>query len=115
MRWINMDNTSSARRGLLGTAVIGLLTTGVTVVATASPAAASQDTDCMRAGIATLKSVGAFSAVAKDGLPVSAAVSFGVAPRAGTDLAAVPDPIPLSLLLADHRAGAASLFVYPWC
>ena len=36
-------------------------------------------------------------------------------PRAGTDLATLPDPLPLSVVLADHRAGDNSLFVYPWC
>jgi hypothetical protein len=25
------------------------------------------------------------------------------------------DPLPLPLILADHRAGSQSLFVYPWC
>jgi hypothetical protein len=38
-----------------------------------------------------------------------------VTPRTGTDLAALPDPLPLSVVLADHRAGANSLFSYPWC
>ena len=36
-------------------------------------------------------------------------------PRAGTDVSALPDPLPLSVVLADHRAGSRSLFVYPWC
>lgn len=107
-------NSRHFSRGLAGAVTTGLVAVG-SVVATAPAASAAQDTDCMRAGIATLKEVGAFSAVAKDGLPISVAVGFGVTPRAGTDLAAVPDPVPLSLLLADHRAGAASLFVYPWC
>jgi hypothetical protein len=30
-------------------------------------------------------------------------------------LAGVPDPPPLSVILADHRAGDGSLFLYPWC
>ena len=69
----------------------------------------------MRAGIATLKSAGLFSSVAKNGLPIATAVSVGVAPRPGTDVAALPDPLPLSVVLADHRAGSSSLFIYPWC
>lgn len=43
------------------------------------------------------------------------AVSVGVTVREGADLSGVPDPIPLSVVLADHRAGDDSLFVYPWC
>ena len=82
----------------------------------ASPtASAAPDTACMRAGIATLKAAGLFSAVAKDGLPIATAVSVGVTPRAGTDVASLPDPLPLSVVLADHRAGGDSLFKYPWC
>ena len=27
----------------------------------------------------------------------------------------LPDPLPLSVVLADHRAGDDSLFLYPWC
>jgi len=27
----------------------------------------------------------------------------------------VPNPIPFSVLLADHRAGSNSIFLYPWC
>ena len=50
------------------------------------------------------------------GSRIATAGSLGVAPRdADLDLTAVPDPIPLPLLLADHRAGDQSLFVYPWC
>ena len=67
------------------------------------------------AGMNALKGLGVFSAVAKDGLPISTAVAVGVRPRAGTDVAALPDPLPLSVVLADHRAGANSLFIYPWC
>lgn len=81
----------------------------------ASSASAKPDTDCMRAGIRVLKDAGLFSAVAKDGLPIATAVSVGVTPRAGTDVSALPDPLPLSLVLADHRAGDNSLFIYPWC
>jgi len=69
----------------------------------------------MRAGMSTLRSVGLLDDVARSGLPISTAVGFGVAPRAGTDVSALPDPLPLRVVLADHRAGDASLFVYPWC
>ncbi|MBV9822929.1 MAG: hypothetical protein JO144_11880 [Actinobacteria bacterium] len=77
--------------------------------------AATQDTRCMQAGIATLKHAGLFSQVARSGLPIATAVSVGVTPRSGTDVSALPDPLPLSVVLADHRAGASSLFIYPWC
>jgi hypothetical protein len=30
-------------------------------------------------------------------------------------VASLPDPLPLRVVLADHRAGDDSLFVYPWC
>ncbi len=36
-------------------------------------------------------------------------------PREGTDVSTLPDPLPLSVVLADHRAGDNSLFAYPWC
>ena len=50
----------------------------------AAPAQAKPDTDCMRAGIATLKAVGLFtSAVAKSGITVGTAVSVGVTARNG--------------------------------
>ena len=62
-----------------------------------------------------LKDAGLFSAVAEDGLPIATAVAVGVTVRDGADISAVPDPIPLSVVLADHRAGDNSLFVYPWC
>jgi hypothetical protein len=62
-----------------------------------------------------LKENGLFAAVAKGGLPIATAVSVGVTPRAGTDVASLPDPLPLSVVLADHRAGDDSLFQYPWC
>ena len=87
---------------------------GLTLVPAAS-ARAAPDTGCMRAGIAFLKDNGLFSTVARDGLPIATAVAVGVTPRAGTDVASLPDPLPLSVVLADHRAGESSLFVYPWC
>lgn len=82
----------------------------------AAPAsAASPDTACMRAGMNALRSLGALDDVARDGLRISTAVALGVAPRASTDVSALPAVLPLRVVLADHRAGAASLFVYPWC
>jgi hypothetical protein len=69
----------------------------------------------MQAGMSVLREAGLLSAVAKDGLPISTAVSVGVTVREGADISGVPDPIPLPVLLADHRAGSNSLFVYPWC
>lgn len=88
---------------------------GSAVLVPAASASAAPDTACMRAGMNALKGLGVFSAVAKDGLPISTAVAVGVTPRAGTDVASLPDPLPLSVVLADHRAGDKSLFVYPWC
>lgn len=86
--------------------------------AAAVPAAAAghtPDTDCQRAGMTVLKDAGLFATVARDGLPIATAVSVGVTVRDGADISGVPDPIPLSVVLADHRAGDQSLFVYPWC
>ena len=105
-----MNRTSRTASGLAA------LSLGVaTVVLAPAAAQARPDTDCMRAGINTLKSAGLFSSVARDGLPIATAVSVGVRPRAGTDVASLPDPLPLSVVLADHRAGDDSLFIYPWC
>ena len=87
-----------------------LLAPGLAIAAPAKP-----DVQCQRAGLKTLQSAGLLDDVARDGLPISTAVSLGVAPRAGTDLSAVPNPLPLRVILADHRAGNKSLFVYPWC
>ena len=83
--------------------------------APAGPPAAKPDTACMQAGIATLKGAGLLSTVAKSGLPISTAVSVGVTVRPGADISGVPNPIPLPVVLADHRAGSNSLFIYPWC
>ncbi|KRF36768.1 hypothetical protein [Nocardioides sp. Soil805] len=95
------------------TAAVALTATGSVFVA--APAEAKADSSCLKAGMATLRGAGLVSTVARDGLPIATAVSLGVAPRAGTDLSAVPDPLPLSVVLRDHLAGDASLFVYPWC
>ena len=84
-------------------------------VAAATPATAAPDTACQKAGLKTLIGAGLIDDVARDGLPIATAVSLGVAPRATTNVAALPDPLPLSVVLADHRSGSSSLFVYPWC
>lgn len=98
------------------TRVAVALSAGVALAAAPlSGAQAKPDTDCQRAGLDALRSLGALPAVARDGLPIADAVALGVAPRAGTDVASLPDPLPLSVVLADHRAGSSSLFVYPWC
>lgn len=94
-------------------AAAGLAVLGATAIA--PPATAKPDTDCMRAGLAVLKAAGLLPAVAKGGLPIATAVSVGVTPRAGTDVTTLPDPLPLSVVLADHRAGSNSLLLYPWC
>jgi hypothetical protein len=85
------------------------------VAVPALPASAKQDTACQRAGMRTLKAAGLFTTVAKSGLPIATALAVGVTPRPGTDVSALPDPLPLSVVLADHRAGDKSLFLYPWC
>jgi len=87
----------------------------VTTIAGTAAAGTRPDTDCMRAGIAALKDAGLLDDAARGGVPIALAVSLDVTPRAGTDLSAIPDPIPFQIVLADHRAGDASLFVYPWC
>jgi hypothetical protein len=101
------------RRTLVASAA-ATLGIGLALVPAAS-ASAKPDTACMRAGIQVLKDAGLFSTVAKSGLPIATAVAVGVTPRAGTDVSSLPDPLPLSVVLADHRAGENSLFVYPWC
>jgi hypothetical protein len=88
---------------------------GLALVPAASSSAAPQDTTCLRAGLRTLQGAGLLDDVARGGLPIATAVALGVRPRAGTDVASLPDPLPLRVVLADHRAGDDSLFVYPWC
>lgn len=104
------------------TAALASSTVFAALAATLAPAAtahaapsAKPDTACMHAGIKTLQRAKLLDDVARDGLPLSAAGSLGVTPRPGADLSGVPDPLPLSLILADHRAGSRSLFIYPWC
>lgn len=95
---------------------IALAALALTAVAAAPASAAPrQDVDCMRAGIAVLKDAELFTTVARSGLPIDTAVSVGVTVRSGADISGVPDPIPLGIVLKDHRAGDQSLFVYPWC
>lgn len=103
-------------RTRLAVATATLTTAALGTVLTATPAeAAKPDTACMKAGIKTLQSVGLLDDVARDGLPIATAVSLGVGVRGGADISGVPDPLPLSVVLADHRAGSSSLFTYPWC
>ena len=96
-------------------AIAAIALAGTAVVGSASAASAKPDTACMRAGMSTLRSLGLLDDVARGGLPIATAVSVGVVPREGTLVSALPDPLPLSVVLADHRAGANSLFIYPWC
>ena len=94
---------------------LSIAAAALAIGALAGPAAAARpDVECQRAGIAFLQDNGLLSAVARDGLPISTALSVGVTLRPGASLAGVPNPLPLSLILADHRAGDSSLFIYPW-
>jgi hypothetical protein len=94
---------------------------GLAAAAFAAPAQAKPDTGCMQAGMAALRGLpsdsgaGALDDVARFGLPISTAVALKVEPRPGTDVGSLPDPLPLNVVLADHRAGDKSLFIYPWC
>ena len=104
----------TATRVGLGLAAAGLAVAGTIV--TAQPANAAPDTECQRAGIATLKGAGLLSTVAKNGVSLEYAVTeLGVTARPGTDVSALPSVLPFSVVLADHRAGDSSLFIYPWC
>ena len=89
---------------------------GASVLIAAPAQAATPDTACMRAGIKTLQGAGLLSSVAKNGVTVGTAVSLGVTPRNGLpDGFTLDTVISFPTLLADHRAGANSIFVYPWC
>lgn len=92
-------------------------TAALAISALAGPVSAANrpDTECMQAGIATLRDAGLLPAVAKGGVDIGFAVSLGVGVREGADISGVPNPIPFPVLLADHRAGDSSLFTYPWC
>lgn len=102
---------------LLAAAAAGglVLALGIPAAEARGKPASTPDTACMQAGISTLKGAGLLPTVAREGLPISAAVGLGVTVRDGADISGVPDPIPFSVVLADHRAGDNSLFVYPWC
>ena len=90
-------------------------TLAVTTIAGTAAAGNRPDTDCMRAGIATLKGAGLLDDAARGGVPIALALSLRVTVRPGADISGVPDPIPFPVVLADHRAGDSSLCVYPWC
>jgi hypothetical protein len=99
-----------------------LLVAGVAALGLALPAvpaqakpAAKPDTACQKAGIKTLQAAGLLDDVARHGLPITTAVGLGVTVRPGADISGLPAVLPLPLVLADHRAGDHSLFVYPWC
>ena len=95
-------------------AAVAVAALGATFLA-AAPAQAA-DGRCQAAGIATLKSIDAFEAVRDNGVSVATAVSLGVAPRDGLPEGVTLDTvIPFHTLLADHRAGDDSIFIYPWC
>lgn len=97
-------------------AAAALASTAILSTAGAASAAPAPDTACMQAGISTLRHAGLLSSVAKNGVDLTYAVEqLGVTVRPGADISGVPNPVPFSLLLADHRAGANSLFIYPWC
>ena len=98
--------------------IITSVAAAILVAATSAGSAAAAgkpDVACMKAGISTLQSARLLDDVARGGIAIGTAVSLGVTVRPGADISGVPDPIPFSLLLADHRAGPSSLFVYPWC
>jgi hypothetical protein len=97
------------------TGLLALTATLTSTTAAQAAPAAKPDVACMHAGIKTLQSAKLLDDVARNGLPISTALTLGVTPRPGADLSGVPDPLPLSLILADHRAGSSSLFIYPWC
>lgn len=103
------------RAPALALAAAALAATVIPAATADAAAPAKPDVSCMHAGIKTLQSAGLLDDVARSGLPISTAVGLGVSVRDGADISGVPDPLPLSLILADHRAGDSSLFVYPWC
>ena len=94
-----------------------LAVAGAATAAFAFPAPAfAADGTCQAAGIATLKSIDMFKEVRDNGITVGAAVGYGVAPRDGLPEGFTLDTvIDFKTLLADHRAGDDSIFIYPWC
>ena len=94
----------------LAAALLAVITLSGTAAAASRP-----DVACMQAGIKTLQGARLLDDVARGGIAIDTAVSLGVTVRPGADISGIPNPIPLSLLLADHRAGDGSAFVYPWC
>jgi hypothetical protein len=110
-----MERTTIMRRKL----TLAVATAALAITAIAGPvgAAGRPDVECQRAGISFLRHAGLLPAVAKGGLTIEAAVGAGVGVRdpENTDLSALPNPLPFSLILADHRAGDNSIFTYPWC
>jgi hypothetical protein len=109
--------TKTWRNDVKRNLTLGLAAAAMAVMAFAGPVAAGTrpDTDCMRAGIATLRGAGLLDDAARGGVPISLAVDLGVTVRPGASLAGISDPIPFATILADHRAGDNSVFVYPWC
>jgi hypothetical protein len=99
------------------TLTLSLAGAALAAAAIAGPASAAStpDVGCMRAGISTLQGAHLLDDVARGGIAIGTAVQLGVTVRPGADISGVPNPIPFSVLLADHRAGGSSLFVYPWC
>jgi hypothetical protein len=92
--------------------IAAALLAAITLTGTAA-AASRPDVACMQAGIRTLQGARLLDDVARGGIAIDTAVSLGVTVRAGADISGFPNPIPFSLLLADHRAGDSSVFVYP--
>ena len=89
---------------------------GIAALAAAPASAATPDVSCQQAGIKTLQGAGLLSSVAKNGVTVGTAVSLGVTARDGLPEGFTADTvISFPTLLADHRAGDDSIFVYPWC
>jgi hypothetical protein len=97
--------------------VAALALTATAAVPAAAKGHSAPDVECMQAGIAVLQDGELLPGVAKSGLAWETALSpaIGITVREGANLEGVPNPLPLSVILADHRAGDDSLFVYPWC
>ncbi len=108
-----MRSLTTARR--IGSLSVAAALLAIAAVAGPAAAANKPDVACQQAGIKTLQSAQLLDDVAKGGIAIETAVSLGVTVRPGADISGVPNPIPFSLLLADHRAGDGSAFVYPWC